>query len=73
MTKWSLQGTEYLCRKLKEEYQNCGLTLNMDKTKQLCVGDPTEDLQLDEGIKVQACEEYVYLGMKWDKSGSCKR
>jgi hypothetical protein len=39
----------------------------MDKTKYLCVGDPTEDLQLDEGIKVQACEQYVYLGVKINK------
>jgi hypothetical protein len=67
------EDAEYLCRKLKEEYQNWGLTLNMDKTKYLCVGDPTEDLQLDEGIKVQACEQYVYLGVKIDKSGRCKR
>jgi hypothetical protein len=45
----------------------------MDKKKYLRVGCPTEDLQLEEGIKVQACEEYVYLGVKVDKSGRCKR
>jgi hypothetical protein len=32
-----------------------------------------EDLQLDEDIKVQACEEYVHLGVKFGKSGRCKR
>jgi hypothetical protein len=58
---------------LKDEYENWGLTLNMDETKYFCVGCPTEDLQLDKGIKVQACEEYVYLGVKIDKSGRCKR
>jgi hypothetical protein len=36
----------------------------MDKTKYLCVGGRTEDPQLDEGISVQACEEFVYLGVK---------
>jgi hypothetical protein len=30
-------------------------------------------LQLDEDTKVQACEEYVYLGVKFDKSRRCKR
>jgi hypothetical protein len=63
------EDAEYLCRKLMEEYQNLGLTLNMDKTKYLCVGGPSEDLQLDEGIKVQACEECV----KIDESRRWKR
>jgi hypothetical protein len=26
------EDAKYLCKKLKEEYQNWGLTLNMDKT-----------------------------------------
>jgi hypothetical protein len=72
VTAQDKEDAEYLCRKLKK-YQNWGLTLNMKKTKYLCVGGPTEDLQLDEGIKVQACEEYVYLGVKIYKSGRCKR
>jgi hypothetical protein len=45
----------------------------LDKTKYLCVGGPSEGLQLDEGIKGQACEEYVYLRVKIHKSGRCKR
>jgi hypothetical protein len=32
-----------------------------------------EDLQFDEDIKVWACVEYVYLGVKFDKSVRCKR
>jgi hypothetical protein len=34
----------------------------MDRTKYLCVDRPTEGLQMEEGIRGQACEEYVYMG-----------
>lgn len=49
------KDAEHMGKMLWEEYQNCGLALNMDKTKYLCVGEPTED------VNVQVCEEYVYL------------
>lgn len=54
---------EYLWKKLKEEYQHRGLTMNMDKTKHLCLRGQAEDLQLCCDIRVQACEEYVNLGL----------
>jgi hypothetical protein len=49
-------------KKVKGGASKLGLTLNMDRTKYLCVGGPTEGLQMEEGIKGQACEEYVYMG-----------
>jgi hypothetical protein len=67
------EDAECVSKKLKEGYQNWGLTLNVDKTKCLCGGGPTEELQLEEDIKVQAFEEYVYLGVKFGRSGRCER
>jgi hypothetical protein len=33
---------EYMSRKVKEEYEKCALTINLEKTKYVCIGEGKE-------------------------------
>ena len=35
---------EFMTQKLKEEYEKCGLTMNLEQTKYVCIGDEKESL-----------------------------
>jgi hypothetical protein len=35
---------EYVARKIKEEYEKYGMTINVEKTKYLCVGTDGDNL-----------------------------
>jgi hypothetical protein len=37
---------EYMIRKLIEKYKQCDLTVNIKKTKYLCIGNEHENLNL---------------------------
>lgn len=56
-------------RKLKEEYERWGLTINIKKTKYLCIGEEIEPLQLDNGEIIEPSTECIYLGTKIDQFG----
>jgi len=43
---------EYIMRKLMEEYQGWGLTVNTQKTKYLCIETEIENLILESNRKV---------------------
>jgi hypothetical protein len=40
---------EYMARKLKEEYEKWGLTINLEKPKYVCIGEGKETLKFDGG------------------------
>lgn len=65
------EDLEYMTRKLKEEYEKWGLTMNLQKTQYLCVGaDQQENLMLEHGDEITVCNDYKYLGVIFDKSGT---
>jgi hypothetical protein len=60
---------EYMARKLKEEYEEWGLTINLEKTEYVCIGEEKEALKFDCGEEINPCIECTYLGTKIDQSG----
>ena len=42
---------EFMARKLKEVYEKWGLTMNLEKTKYICIGEEKESLKFDSGDK----------------------
>lgn len=61
---------QYMLRKLIEEYGEWGLTVNIAKTKYLCVGAQEGNLNLDNGHEIIQCQEYEYLGITFDNTGT---
>lgn len=60
---------QYMTRKIKEEYEKAGLSMNLDKTKYLCIGGESDDLELENGEIISACNSYQYLGVRIQKDG----
>ena len=46
---------EYMPRKLKEEYEKWGLTINLEKTKYVCMGKGKEILKFNGGEEIKPC------------------
>jgi len=44
--------------------------MNFNKTKYLCVGGTHNNLKLDKENKIEFCQEYKYLGVIFDTSGT---
>jgi len=44
---------EFMARKLKEEYEKWGLTMNLKKPKYICIGEEKESLKFDRGGRNQ--------------------
>ena len=63
---------EYMARKLKEEYEKWGLTINLEKTKYICMGERKEILKFDGGEEIKPRTECTYLGTKIDQLGDNK-
>ena len=63
---------EYMARKLKEEYEEWGLTINLEKTKYICIGEGKESLKFDGGEEIKPCTECTYLGTIIDQLGDNK-
>jgi hypothetical protein len=66
------EDLEYMIRKLIEEYELWGLKLNIKKkTKYMSIGDPSRDLQLEDGKgTISHVSEYVYLGVRITEGGN---
>jgi len=64
------EDLEYMTRKLKETYEKWGLDMNFNKTKYLCTGGTHINLKLDKGNEIEFCQEYKYLGVIFDTSGT---
>lgn len=63
-----------MTRKLKETYEEWSLEMNVKKTKYLSVGDnEIHNLRIDDSNEIEACEEYKYLGVIFDKKGTDER
>ena len=60
---------EYMTRKLKEQYEEWGLTINLEKTKYICIGERKESLKLEGGEEIKPCTECTYLGTIIDQLG----
>jgi hypothetical protein len=60
---------EYMARKLKEEYEEWGLTINLEKTKYVCIGGEKEALKFDCREEINPRTECTYLGTKIDQLG----
>jgi len=59
-----------MTRKLKEKYEKWGLDMNLNKTKYLCIGQTHSNLKLDKSSEIESCQEYKYLGVIFDTSGT---
>jgi hypothetical protein len=59
-----------MTRKLKETYEKWSLDVNLNKTKYLCIGETTHNLKLDKDKEIEFCQEYKYLGITFDTSGT---
>jgi len=64
------EDLEYMMCKLKETYEKWGLDMNLNKTKYLCTGETYNNLKLDKDSEIEFCQEYKYLGVIFDTSGT---
>jgi len=44
---------EFMARKLKEEYEKWGLTMNLEKNKYICIGEEKESLKFESGEEIK--------------------
>jgi hypothetical protein len=61
---------EYITRKLKETYEKWGVDMNLNVTIYLCSGKTHSNLKLDKNSEIESCQEYKYLGVIFDTSGT---
>ena len=54
---------EFMARKLKKEYEKWGLTMNLEKTKYICIGEEKESIKFYSG-EIKPSTECTYLGTK---------
>jgi len=66
------EDIDYMIRKLTEEYEKWGLTINLTKTEYLKIKEDQNDHQLSVK-EIRNCEEYKYLGTIIAKEGTSKR
>ena len=64
------EDLEYMTRKLKEAYEKWGLDMNLNKTNYLCFGETHSNLKLHKDNEIEFCQEYKYLGVIFDTSGT---
>jgi hypothetical protein len=60
---------EFMARKLKEEYEKWGLTMNLEKTKYKWIEEEKESLKFDSGEEIKPSTECTYLGTETDQTG----
>ena len=61
--------SSYMLRKLQEEYNKWGLTINMQKTEYMAVGtDEADDLDIGNA-SVKRCNTFKYLGVTIASNG----
>jgi hypothetical protein len=44
---------EFMAQKLKEEYEKWGLTMNLEKTKYICIGEEKGSLKFDSREQIK--------------------
>jgi len=63
------QDSNYMIRKLHEEYKNWGLDINYEKTEQLIIGRDGDDMVIGSKI-IRDCVWFKYLGVTLTKEGN---
>ncbi|XP_030753177.1 uncharacterized protein LOC115880180 [Sitophilus oryzae] len=63
------EDLQFMTTRLLSEYEKWGLSVNMSKTKYLCIGQAAETLHLDGNIEIGSCNKYTYLGTQIDYTG----
>jgi len=46
------------------------IDMNLNKTKYLCIGETHSNLKLDKDSGIESCQEYKYLEVIFDTSGT---
>ena len=64
------EDLEYMTRKLIKTYEKWGLDMNLNKTKYLWIGGTQNNLKLDKKNEIEFRQEYKYLGVIFDTSGT---
>ena len=67
------EDANYMTRKLVEVYRKWGMEVNVVKTEKLVIGGDQQSIELEDGRKIQDCEEYKYLGVWLTKDGNLDR
>jgi len=44
--------------------------MNLNERKYVCIGETQNNLKLDKDSEIQFCQEYKYLGVIFDTSGT---
>jgi len=63
------QDSNYMVRKLHEQYKNWGLEINYEKTEQLTIGRDGDDMVIGPNI-IRDCVRFKYLGVMITKEGN---
>jgi len=63
------QDSNYMIRKLHEQYKIWGLEINYVKTEQLTIGSEGNDMIIDHN-KIKDCTQFKYLGVIITKEGN---
>lgn len=61
------EDLQYMTRKAIEEYEQWGLKFHIGKTKYMCIGEDSTDIELENNIKIDSCKEYRYLSVSFNK------
>ena len=64
------EDLEYMTCKLKETYEKWGLDMNFNKTKYFCIWGTHNNMKSDKDNEIEFCQEYKYLGIIFDTSGT---
>jgi hypothetical protein len=59
----------FMARKLKKKKKKWGLTMNLEKTKCICIGEEKESLKFDSEEEIKPSTQCTYLGTKIDQTG----
>lgn len=69
LTAHDKEDIECMTWKIKKEYEKGGQVINLTKTKYLCIGELTGNLDLGNNLTVTTCDNYKYLGARTGKDG----
>ena len=63
------EDLEFMTSRLFKEYEEWGLEVNRTKTKYMCIGHESQNLQVGDNQTIGICKNYVYLGTQIDSTG----
>lgn len=63
------ENLQVMTEMIRNEYNKWGLTMNMNKTKYLCIGEDSSNLKMTNNERVENCNQYKYLGIVIENNG----